>query len=778
MTPVPATDRAPSARSALIETRSARNPRSARVLALALMLGPLIFGRSAVGAADGMPPQPSEVVFLAQVVLLLACGRLLGEAMLRIGQPQVMGQLIAGILLGPSVLGAALPDLQGALFPRSPEQKGMIDAVSQLGILMLLLLTGMQTDLSLVRKLARPALSVSIAGISLPFLCGFALGEWLPDAMLPRPDQRLITALFLGVALSISSVKIVAIVVGEMGFLRRMLGQVIVSAAIVDDTIGWIVMSVIFGLALHGGVDPSSLTRSILGTALFLVVSFSVGQRAVFLLIRWVNDTLVSDMPVITAILVVMGVMALITHAIGVHTVLGAFVAGILVGQSPILTRHIDEQLRGLIVALFMPVFFGLAGLSTDLRVLADPALALVSLGLIAIASLGKFSGALLGAALGGLTWREAFALGCGMNARGSTEVIVASIGLSMGALSQDLFTMIVTMAVVTTMAMPPMLRWALARVPLKPEESARLEREALEARGFVPQLERLLVAVDESPNARFASRLAGLLAGARDIPTTVLKVASGPAQRRDGAPAPAEPAEAAVKAIAEAVEARHESGAAAASVDVTTRVPDAQTADQAVAEEAKKGYGLLIIGVAPSVTADGELQRRVARLAASFEGPLAIVDAREIHRKDPMRGGLDILVPVTGSERSRRGAEVALELARAGQGRVTVLYVAAGTAGKRAWRPRIDTPFAGAGNEEAILREIVQLADQLGVAVRTLVRRSGAVEDAIVRQLRLGKHTLVVMGVSPRPGATLFFGDVPAAILKRSDRSILLVSS
>src|SRR5206468_1712604 len=178
-----------------------------------------------------------------------------------------------------------------------------------------------------------------------------------------------------------------------------------------------------------------------------------------FRLISWANDKFVSELSVITTILLVTGIMALITDAIGVHTVLGAFVAGILIGQSPILTRHIDEQLRGLIVALFMPVFFGMAGLSTNLAVLAHPNLLLLTIGLIAIASIGKFGGAFLGGRLGGMNRAESLALGCGMNARGSTEVIVASIGLSMGVLNQDLFTTIVAMAVVTTMSMPPLLR-------------------------------------------------------------------------------------------------------------------------------------------------------------------------------------------------------------------------------------------------------------------------------------------------------------------------------
>src|ERR1700704_6476855 len=178
-----------------------------------------------------------------------------------------------------------------------------------------------------------------------------------------------------------------------------------------------------------------------------------------------------------------MGTMALTTHLIGVHTVLGAFVAGMLIGESPILSKHIDEQLRGLILAFFMPVFFGIAGLSADLTVLKDPGLALMTLGLIAIASFGKFAGAFVGGKIGGLMRSESLALACAMNARGSTEVIVATIGLSMGALSQSLFTMIVAMAVATTTAMPPMLRWALRRVPLSKSEKERLAREEMEAK-------------------------------------------------------------------------------------------------------------------------------------------------------------------------------------------------------------------------------------------------------------------------------------------------------
>ena len=313
-------------------------------------------------AADLGQSGPSEALFFAQLIALMLTGRLLGEAMTRIGQPSVMGMLLGGILLGPSALGLVWPDLQHALFPKTVEQKAMLDGVAQLGILLLLLLTGMETDLKLVRKVGQAALTISLTGVAIPFAFGFALGEVMPEALLPRPDQRFITSLFLGTALSISSIKIVAAVVREMGFTRRNLGQIIVASAICEDSIGWVIIAVTFGLAEAGTIDLVTLARSVLGTALFLIASLTFGRRVVFLLIRWTNDNFESDFPVITLILAIMGAMALTTHLIGVHTVLGAFVAGVLVGQSPILSKHVDKQLRGLTLGVFH------AGLFWDFR--------------------------------------------------------------------------------------------------------------------------------------------------------------------------------------------------------------------------------------------------------------------------------------------------------------------------------------------------------------------------------------------------------------------------
>jgi len=171
-----------------------------------------------------------------------------------------------------------------------PAHKGMIDAVSQFGILMLLLVTGMETDLRLVRRVGVACFSISVTGVVLPFICGFALAQMLPDSLLPDPTQRIVAGLFLGTALSISSVKIVAMVVREMNFMRRNLGQVIVSSAIIEDTIGWLIIAVTFGIATNGSLQLVPLVSTIAEVALFMMFSFTIGRRLVFALIRWSND--------------------------------------------------------------------------------------------------------------------------------------------------------------------------------------------------------------------------------------------------------------------------------------------------------------------------------------------------------------------------------------------------------------------------------------------------------------------------------------------------------
>ncbi|MBB6484540.1 cation:proton antiporter [Rhizobium lusitanum] len=751
------------------------------IIAIAIILS-LSIAQTALAAEGQKASHPSEGLFLAQIVLLVVSGRLLGELMVRFGQPSIMGQIIAGIILGPSLFGLAFPHAQASLFPSNEAQKSMADAVAQLGILFLLLLAGMETDLGLAKRLRKSAAGVSLAGIVIPFAAGFALGELIPDSLLPDPQKRLVTSLFLGTALSISSVKIVASVVREMDFMRRNIGQLIVASAIIDDTVGWVIIAITFGLAEKGMVDLTTLATSVVGTLAFMAVSFTVGRRIVFEIIRWTNDNFRSDLPVLSAIIAIMGAMAIITNLIGVHTVLGAFVAGILVGESPILTRQIDVQLRGLTTALFMPAFFGLTGLQTDLTVLADPSILLLTAAVVIIASVGKFGGAFAAAKISGYSGSEALALGCGMNARGSTEVIVATIGLSVGVLDEKLFSVVVAMAVITTMAMPPTLRWALARLPLRKEERDRLEREEFESESFLGNFERILLTVDGSQSSRLAAWIAAFFTVTRRMPITVLDVRApiDESEEREMASANGQQVPPQSRTIAQELRefatdllsaAAPDAGLTAASdIHITVRDRNGEL-ETVLSDISSTGHDLLLTGVEPSMGQDGRFSRPLQIMTSAFKGTSAIVSARGPLPERPR--DLRILLPVSGTERSIRAAEFGLAIAKAAGAHCALLLIVEPRQVRAI--PRISD--RGSDHQD-VLKIVGEIADYYGVEVEKVIQEGPSPELSILRHARSGRYNLVVLGVSKRASGGLSYGSVADTLLQTADRSCIFIET
>jgi Kef-type K+ transport system membrane component KefB/nucleotide-binding universal stress UspA family protein len=729
-------------------------------------------------------PSDSTIVFIAEIVLMLVVGRTLGELMLRFRQPEVLGQLIAGILIGPTVLGNIWPGAHHLIFPDTPELKKMIDGISQVGILMLLLLAGMETDFAIVRRRKRTALFSSISGILVPFACGLALGELLPDSLLPAPGKRLVTALFLATALSISSIKIVAMVIMEVDFMRRNIGQLILASAIIDDTIGWIIVAIISGLATEGALNLKGIGFTVAGTLIFIALSFTFGRTLITYIIRWTNDTLHLDFSVLSVILILMFLLAIATDLIGVHTVLGAFVMGVMVGQSPMMTDHIREQIRGLVVALFAPIFFAVAGLSIDLTILRDLHKLELALGLILIASLGKLLGCFTGGKLGGLSSREALALAIGMNARGTTEVIVATIGLSIGVLTKDFYTLIVVMAVATTMVMPPMLRWALARIPMSAAEKERLEREEAEEGDFVPHVERLLIAADETECGRLAALLGGLFAGTRRIMATVLDI-EPEAANATVQPVLSEQIDTWVKMAVEFA-SEHAASKKKDSDQEDTSDPPAQVTTQssreepvaAILEEMKNGYDMMFIGLTDALSADqnspGTFSSSIEKIVREFRGALAIAIPRDEVDPQLRIKSMNILVPTTGTDYSRVAAEVAIAIAGACNCKVTALNVSP---------PPDEAFFARRARKhlkpgQAILKDIKALGKREGVAVKAVAEVRRTPEPAILSQIRKGKHNLLVLGANVRPGEGLFFGHSVKVLLEKTKCSLLIVSS
>jgi Kef-type K+ transport system membrane component KefB/nucleotide-binding universal stress UspA family protein len=721
-----------------------------------------------------MDPHHTTAIFVAELILLLFVGRLFGEGMSRIGQPAIFGQLLAGIALGPSVFGFFMPEFHKLIFPDTPALKSMIEAVSQLGILLLLLLTGMETNFELVQRRRRAVISTSLFGIIVPFACGVALTYALPAKLIPSPGALLVTALFLGTALSISSVKIVAMVLMEVGAIRRDVGQLILATAILDDTIAWVIIAVIAGIAAHGSINFTVVASSLVGTFLFLIISFTVGRRIVAEIIRWTNDNFVIEVPVITAILVVMLGMALTTELIGVHTALGAFVAGMLVGRSPILTEHIESELRGFILAFFSPVFFAVAGLGMDLRYLMEPTLLGFTLAIIVAATVGKFLGALVGGRLGGLSGLESLALATGLNARGSTEVIIASIGLSMGVLSNQLYTMIVAMAVVTTLAMPPTLRWMLARLPLSEDESRRLDKEDAEERETVPKMERALAYLDNSSNAVLAAQLAGTFAAGQQVVTTVMQLptegGNDEMHLKDGLNTVQLAADRVFRQEQAAIQGSAIVAASKLSLDelVQAKTPDAP---DAIEKEVAKGYNIAFVGIGQPISGTTpRFEARLANLINAFDGPVVIT--LNGSRSTALPGAaLRILVPTGGTSHARLATEVALALAKASGGKLTALHV---------FTPQEDTNLLRGRATRlgmGVLVDARRLGKRSGVQVDTITSMNSSPEIAIRRVAGAGDYDLVILGASLRIGDNKFLGPGTEALVRAIDIPMLLVA-
>jgi nucleotide-binding universal stress UspA family protein len=319
-------------------------------------------------------------------------------------------------------------------------------------------------------------------------------------------------------------------------------------------------------------------------------------------------------------------------------------------------------------------------------------------------------------------------------------------------------------MAVITTMAMPPMLRAALARLPIGKEEKARLEREELDARGFVAKLERMLLVVDDSANAKFAARLAGYLAGVRGMPLTVMRLQKGQ-QPKSIAPDQVHEDEVKQGATHSAAAAEEVEQEAPRPVDVTTHAPAQAANPETVAEMSRKGFDFLFVGIADVRAPDGAFSRRVTDLVEGFEGPLGILVPPE-QDEPALHSG--ILVPVTGTDVSRRGAEVGLVVAKAAQARVSALYVAPASQSGGYRRRR---------SQEAVLRDIAQLGSRYGLNVSTVIERHELAHARILKEA-MRRHDLIVMGVNRRPGDLLFFGNTAAELLRKWKGPILFVAS
>ena len=423
------------------------------------------------------------LVFLLSIAVLLGVARLLGELGRAIGLPLVVGEILAGVLLGATGLRRIAPAAHAFLLPSGPPA-AMLSGYTTIAVVLLLVVAGLEVDLEIVKRRGRSALRVALFGMALPLLGGLLVGYLVPDAVLVHPEQRLLFAVFIGVALSISALPVIAKTLLDLGLFKTDIGLLVMTAAMINDLVGWVAFSILLGPMRGGGVDLQHLAMTIGVALLFGAVCFFIGRRVVDSVLTRIE--LQADLApgrVLSLLIVVAILGASITQAIGIHAVLGGFIVGVTVGGSPKLRERTRQTIQQFVTNVFAPVFFASVALRVDFLANFDVVLCLV---IFAVASVAKVVGCGVGARISGMPWRESLVVGFGLNARGAMEIILALLARDAGLIDDRVFVALVTMAIGTSLIAGPMMKWLLfsprGGIPVSgrsasPEDAATLVR-------------------------------------------------------------------------------------------------------------------------------------------------------------------------------------------------------------------------------------------------------------------------------------------------------------
>jgi len=406
-------------------------------------------------------------IILFEFGILLGFSRFLGEVARRYRQPMVVGEIFAGIILGPTVLGMFSPELENIFFPMRDNTLIAMEGLTTVAVVLLLLVAGIEINLTSVWRQRKTAFLVSSLGIIIPFGLGFGASYFFPYFFGHEPGTDAITfSLFLGTALSISALPVIAKTLMDMNLLKSDMGTLVMASAALNDLLGWVFFSVVISF-MAGYLEPShSPYHTIFFTALFTISMLTAGRWAFHRILPWLERKTVWPGGILGFVFAFTLIGAAATEWLGVHAVLGALLVGIAVGDTKHLTARTKDVISQFVTNIFAPLFFAFIGLRINFAANFDLPLILVVFGL---ACAGKIIGCTLGAKWSGNSSKESLAVGFGMNARGAMEIILGLLALEYGVIDESLFVALVIMAVGTTMLSGPMMEWFIReKKPLK----------------------------------------------------------------------------------------------------------------------------------------------------------------------------------------------------------------------------------------------------------------------------------------------------------------------
>jgi Kef-type K+ transport system membrane component KefB len=420
---------------------------------------------------------PDLMLLILQIAVIIAAARCVGLLFRKLHQPQVIGEIVAGLLLGPSLLGHVAPALSAQLFPAA--SLGSLNAISQIGLMLFMFLVGLELDLKKLRSLGHATVLISQVSIIVPFLLGTLVALFLYPRLSDSSVRFIAFALFMGAAMSVTAFPVLARILTERKLLTTEVGTVSIACAAVDDVSAWCILAGIVAL-LRAEEGQLALLLTLGGLILYVIVMiFIVSPLLRRLETFYLRDGLGYDL-IAVMILVLLG-SSLITEWLGVHALFGAFFAGVVSPKNKEFVREVSARFEPLTVVMFLPLFFALTGLRTNVGLISGATMWFYCLLIILAAVAGKWGGAMITARIKGIAWREAAAIGILMNTRGLVELVILNIGLDMGVLSTTLFSMMVLMALVTTFMATPLLHWVYPEHMLRSDERPEVKEIAFE---------------------------------------------------------------------------------------------------------------------------------------------------------------------------------------------------------------------------------------------------------------------------------------------------------
>lgn len=412
-------------------------------------------------------------ILLIQIIAVLLMVRLFGFLFKHIGQPGVIGEIVAGIVLGPSVLGYFFPDVFQALFP--PESLTNLELLSQVGLVLFMFVIGMELDFSVLKNKINETLVISHAGILVPFFLGIVASYWIYEEYAAAQTAFLPFALFIGISMSITAFPVLARIIQERNMTKTSLGTLAIASAANDDVTAWCLLAVVIAIAKAGTF--ASALYAIGLTALYIIIMFMVVRPFLKKVGEVYANQEVINKTFVALILLILIISSTLTEIIGIHALFGAFMAGVVMPASIGFRKVMMEKVEDIALVFFLPLFFAFTGLRTEIGLINSPALWGVCLLLITVAVAGKLGGCAVAARLVGESWKDSFTIGTLMNTRGLMELVALNIGYEMGVLPPSIFVILVIMALVTTFMTTPLLH-LVERVFARREErlSAKLK--------------------------------------------------------------------------------------------------------------------------------------------------------------------------------------------------------------------------------------------------------------------------------------------------------------